>query len=866
MTKLVLALSILVLLCGCGSRPPSSLIVVTVNPIAPPNIDLGQTFNFSASLVTNNPSVTLGGVIWTATGPGCAGTACGTFTNVTATTATYVAPATVSAPLVVNVTATSVNQPLQSATATLNVMPPPSITTTDLPAATPTYVYHTLLAATGGVQPLTWTVASGTLPPGMVLNTGGDLFGTPTSGSTTTFTVKATDASGSPNGQLSTQHTFTLTILGVLSAQAGVLPDGKVGTAYSTQLTATGGLPPYSWSIYSGSLPSGLVLQKSGAITGTPTISETTSFQLQVVDSSPVQQIYYTTNYTLTIDPAGPLTIRTTGLMDGTVDLPYSAQLVSTGGTPPLVWTQISGALPSGLALNPTTGAITGTITSAPGTYPIGVQVADNSVPQQTATQNLSITVNAAVTACSSSGNDSNLVGQYAFSLAGNNSAGYLAVVGSFTADGSGNITAGEADTNGVLGAQTASLMTSASSYSVGPDNRGCATLATPFGTFYTRFALGSVSNGIATAGRIIEFENPGPSAYVAAGPLLQQNTNAFIAGISGSYDIQTSGWDPTAPGRYGCVGLITGVSNKFSFVEEDCNDNGTVTNNINTSTKTNTQVNTYSAADTNGRGTGVFAIGTGTSSFTFYWTSLTELFVVNSDPALYYAGNWQQELVPQGSNGFVQSNFQGNLASYSSGLAQSQAAGNTLLSTDNSDGASSLTSTFYLDSGGASWKSTASCIYTVTLNGRVTLAGSNCEANPPLFYLNSVNTASFLGTDPTVEVGNLAPVTANPTAASIAGTYYVGTSEIVNQQAQAEVGIVAVASNGVITSTTDVASTLVQSAGVSGSDTLVLNADGTFSTGSSAGATVGISFNPAMFVIVGNPTLTFPTLQIGQR
>ncbi len=866
MKKLVLALSILVLLCGCGNRPPSPLIVVTVNPRIPSDIDLGQTLNFSANMISNDPTVTLGGVNWTATGPGCAGKACGTFSNVTATTATYVAPATVSAPLTVIVTANSINQPLQSSTATFNVMPPPSITTTDLPSATPSFLYHTLLSATGGVQPLTWTVASGTLPDGMVLNSGGDLFGTPTSGSTTTFTVKATDASGSPNGQLSTQHAFTFTVVGVLSTQAGILPDGKAGTAYSTSLTAVGGLPPYSWAIYSGSLPAGLSLQKSGVISGTPAIAETTSFQLLLADSSPVQQTFYTTNYTLTIDPSGPLAIRTTGLMDGTVDLPYSAQLVATGGTPPLVWTQTSGALPSGLALNPTTGAITGTITAAPGNYPLAVEVADNGVPPQTATQNLSITVNAGVTACSSSGNNSVLVGQYAFSLSGYNSSGFLAVVGSFTADGSGNITAGEADTNGVLGAQTASLMTSASSYSVGPDNRGCATLATPFGTFYTRFTLGSVSNGVATAGRIIEFENPGPSAYVAAGPLVQQNPNAFVAGLSGSYDIQTSGWDPTAPGRYGCVGIISGVSNKFSFVEEDCNDSGTVTNNINTSTNTSTQVNTYSAADTNGRGTGIFAVGTGTSNFTFYWGSLTQLFVVSSDPALYYAGNWQQEEAPQGSPGFQQSSIQGNLASYSSGLAQSQAAGNTLLSTETSNGSSSVASTFHLDTGGATSNSTTTCIYTVVLNGRIILAGGSCGANPSILYLNSLNTASVLGTDPTVEVGNLEPVATNPTTASIAGTYYVGTSEIVSQQAQAEVGIVTVASNGVVTSTTDVASTLTQSAGVSGSDTLVLNADGTFSTGSSAGAIVGISLNPSKFVIIGSPTLTFPTLQIGQR
>ena len=63
----------------------------------------------------------------------------------------------------------------------------------------------------------------------------------------------------------------------------------------------------------------------------------------------------------------------------------------------------------------------------------------------------------------------------------------------------------------------------------MGPDNRGCATLATPFGTFYTRFALGGLTSGIATQGRIIEFEGANPTAYIAAGPMARQNPRHFL-------------------------------------------------------------------------------------------------------------------------------------------------------------------------------------------------------------------------------------------------------------------------------------------------------------------------------------------------
>ena len=73
-------------------------------------------------------------------------------------------------------TATSVAQPLQIGSSTFNVMPPPSITTTNLPTATPNYIYNTALQATGGVQPLNWSLASGTLPAGMTINTAGMIY------------------------------------------------------------------------------------------------------------------------------------------------------------------------------------------------------------------------------------------------------------------------------------------------------------------------------------------------------------------------------------------------------------------------------------------------------------------------------------------------------------------------------------------------------------------------------------------------------------------------------------------------------------------------------------------------------------------
>jgi hypothetical protein len=72
-----------------------------------------------------------------------------------------------------------------------------------------------------------------------------------------------------------------------LSVTTTSLPGGTVGTSYATTLQATGGTPPYSWSILSGALPAGLSLNTTtGAITGTPTTAATANFTVQVRDSA----------------------------------------------------------------------------------------------------------------------------------------------------------------------------------------------------------------------------------------------------------------------------------------------------------------------------------------------------------------------------------------------------------------------------------------------------------------------------------------------------------------------------------------------------------------------------------------------------
>ena len=78
----------------------------------------------------------------------------------------------------------------------------------------------------------------------------------------------------------------TVTVVAPLKITTSRLPAAKVGTAYSTSLAASGGVPPYSWKIALGSLPAGLTLSHAGSISGKPTATGTSSFRVRVSDSN----------------------------------------------------------------------------------------------------------------------------------------------------------------------------------------------------------------------------------------------------------------------------------------------------------------------------------------------------------------------------------------------------------------------------------------------------------------------------------------------------------------------------------------------------------------------------------------------------
>lgn len=170
------------------------------------------------------------------------------------------------------------------------------------------------------------------------------------------------------------------------------LAGGMVGGSYSTTLAASGGVTPYLWSVAAGNLPPGLMLNtQSGAISGVPSSAGTFPFTAQVSDAqNPPDSA--TKSLSITINQPASLNITTTSLPNGRRNKSYSQTVQATGGITPYAWSISAGSLPTGLALNASTGAITGKPTAL-GTWNFTVRVQDSQSAPATDTQVLSITV-----------------------------------------------------------------------------------------------------------------------------------------------------------------------------------------------------------------------------------------------------------------------------------------------------------------------------------------------------------------------------------------------------------------------------------------------------------------------------------------
>src|SRR5258708_13243953 len=302
------------------------------------------------------------------------------------------------------------------------------------------------------------------------------------------------------------------------------------------------GVGPYTWTVSSGTLPSGLSLTpgtttSSVFIAGTPVSAGCSQFALQVTDALGGTG---TGNFFVVVIPP-PLKVQSPNTATAYGDASYLTTLTAIGGTPPYKWAPAVNAnsvnpnspenLPPDLPLRfpqksstNSTAVISGKINAQDvgnsvngGSYSLYLQVNDSQSPYPAlgAPSVSAIQVLAENSLCqpasavnpgegyggsTTGGNvaiDAFLQGNYAFLLRGWDAKGGVAIAGSVQTDGAGKILAGEEDVTRIGGSQTVSVIPAGSSYVMGFErNRGCMTLQDSSGTTSTfAFTVGSCAN-----------------------------------------------------------------------------------------------------------------------------------------------------------------------------------------------------------------------------------------------------------------------------------------------------------------------------------------------------------------------------------
>jgi hypothetical protein len=312
---------------------------------------IGLPITFSATLGTLSgaqPNITAAGtatVTYTAGANGGTGTVNGVVDNV---------PAAETTPARASIV---INKP---------VVTNPGVTT-----GTAGTAFSQTFTASGGSTPYTFSTSS-TLPTGLTLSAAGVLSGTPTVVGTFPIVVNVTDnlsctATGTTYNLVISCQTITVTNPGTTT--------GTVGTAFSQTFTQTSAIGGATFSVFSGTLPTGLTLSAAGVLSGTPTQSGTFPIVVRVTDGNNCTGNSPTYNLVISCQT---ITVTNPGVATGTNGTAFSQTFTQTGAIGGATFSVFSGTLPNGLTLS-AAGVLSGTPSAPAGTYPIVVRATDGN-------------------------------------------------------------------------------------------------------------------------------------------------------------------------------------------------------------------------------------------------------------------------------------------------------------------------------------------------------------------------------------------------------------------------------------------------------------------------------------------------------
>jgi hypothetical protein len=249
------------------------------------------------------------------------------------------------------------------------------VTTTSLPSGVANRPYSGSFAAVNGTLPLHWTVPL--IPKGLTFDsTVGSFTGTPTEAVSVDFAVSVTDSSSPLQTAYGSISWWIYGPLQFMQTNLGSQQVGVFGALFPIYFS--GGEPPVTSSVISGTLPQGVYLDgTANFLGGKATQTGNYSIGIQLTDSALPPQTAQAT-LTFTITPPLPVLANST-FPRGTVGIPYNWGVTAKDGQPPFSWNIRSGSLPPGLVLD-SLGLIHGTPTTA-GSYTFVLQVTDSFTP-----------------------------------------------------------------------------------------------------------------------------------------------------------------------------------------------------------------------------------------------------------------------------------------------------------------------------------------------------------------------------------------------------------------------------------------------------------------------------------------------------
>lgn len=528
------------------------------------------------------------------------------------------------------------------------------------------------------------------------------------------------------------------------------------------QVSVSGGLAPFHWTVEISNLPPGLLLgpgltPNDTKLVGKPTASGIYPFTINVEDS-----LGGKTSAALNIDVAPQqLKVVTPTLLTVAQGVPYSPVVMQvSGGVPPYTWTLAPGSdsLPPGMTLSPA-GVIAGTPTTNT-TAQFAVQVSDSQspvpaqaifpTPVQTNGKIMSLTVSGLDPICLSGGNSLRVGTPYAFLVSGFDADGPVTSAGSFTADASGNLT-GVQDIIRKRGTQIGVPLTAGSSVVFSPSGRGCLILNTASSSTEFRVAPTSIASdggaGFFPEGRILEFDDHDGTGTRAAGLFKLQDPAAFSNSLAGAFAYRFSGWD-SASRHFAIAGIGTADDGSFTSLSADINDAGSVQGPVIGGN------GTLGPVDTNGRGSATIGIGNQTFNLSYYVID-SEHLVFNSIDA----PNSGHPLIT-GEASATAGPFSLSSLSNSHIFRWSGTAGGSpdvAIGVAHFDGAGALGGALYERSGGTPSATQLSGQYTIDpATGRFTFSGTGVPAVGYAIPGTSGVTAYLVGTGPSATSGAL--------------------------------------------------------------------------------------------------------------